>query len=160
MPAFDTYPARETTTPFYSGYRAGLKFNNVFMTADSWSADISNEPIELTTVQLYRSSNLTNLATGYPAWDNHGTPAAYVQGGIRETEIKIHGFHKDNNLPKIGQDVSIVLMIGNDVFFQSNRAIVTKCTFSVSVKGTIEYNIDLKGNPSSNISDTDIHPRF
>ena len=59
MPAFGAnYPTRETTSPYYSGYRARIQFDNIFMTADSWAAEIKDDPIELNTVQIFRNSNI------------------------------------------------------------------------------------------------------
>jgi hypothetical protein len=156
------YPTRTTTSPFYSGYRAGLKFNDIFMQADSWSAEIKDEVIDLSTVNVYRNSGITtNLSVAYPAWDVAGTPMIFVNGGMRDTTFKIHGFHKDvANLPRFGSMVSLSLLIGNVLFFKSEQAIVYSASYNVNVKGTVEFNLELKATGTSTSTDTDTLPRF
>jgi hypothetical protein len=163
MPApFGDYPTRETTTPFYSGYRAGLKFDNTFMMADNWSIQMVDEPIDMTSVQIYRASGITNgfLSAQYPPWDAGGTPTAYINGGIRQTKIRIHGYYKNNQLPTIGQMVSISLLMGGMLFYKSEKATIVAASYNVTVKGSVEFDIELVANPSSTSTDTDVIPRL
>jgi hypothetical protein len=160
--AFGDYPTRVTTSPFYSGYRAGLKFDDIFMQADSWSAEIKDDPIELNTVKIYRDSNIDEaLSVDYPLWYVNGTPATYVKGGIRDTSFKVHGFHKDAlNLPTFGKIAVLTLFVGGVEFFRCERAIVVAASYNVSVKGAVEFQFDLKASATSTTIDTDALPRF
>lgn len=148
--------------PFYAGKTAGLRFNNTVMFADSWSAEVKDDPIDLTTVNVYRNSNINNtLNVAFPAWDMSGTPATYVNGGIRETTIKIHGFHKDkNNLPLFGETVSVTLFDNANTLFKSESALVISATYNTTVKGSLEFDIELKATATSNNNDTDSGPRL
>ena len=163
MPAFGAnYPTRETTSPYYSGYRARIQFDNIFMTADSWAAEIKDDPIELNTVQIFRNSNIDEaLSVDYPTWDMNGTPATYVKGGIRDTTFRLHGFHKDAlNLPTFGKTAVLTLLFGGIILFRSERAILVSASYSASVKGTIEFDFEMKASATSVNTDTDPLPRF
>jgi hypothetical protein len=162
LDAFEDYPKREKITPFYSGYRAGLKFDNTFMMADTWSVQITDEPIDITSVQLYRASGINDglLSALYPQWESSGTPATYTTGGIRQTKIKVHGFYKDTKLPTIGQSASISLLMDGLLFFKSEQATVISALYNVTVKGAVEFDIELIAIPTSTQKDTDVLPRL
>ena len=163
MPAFGAnYPTRETTSPFYSGYRAGVLLNNArFLVADSWSFEIKDEPIELTTVQIFRDSNIETTPNDFPEWFNRGVPRRYVKGGMFDATIKLHGFYKELPILNIGEFVTVSLMIdGNRTFFRTELAFVTSYNYAVTVKGTIEWNIDLVVTLNNKNDDTDTIPRF
>ena len=129
--------------------------------ADSWSIQIKDEPIDITTVQVYRASGINGLlSTQYPSWDDAGTPRTYINGGIRDSIIRLHGFYKNNQLPKIGQWGSVSLLMGGLLFFKSEQATVTSASYNVTVKGAVEFDIELVANPTSTLKDTDVLPRL
>lgn len=154
------YPTRETTSPFYSGYRAGVLVNNTFIVADSWTVEIRDEPIDLTTVQIFRDSNIEYTLTDYPLWFNNGVPKRFVRGNMREMYIKLHGFHKEATIPSIGEFVSVSLMIDvNQLFFSTPLAFVSSSSYSVTPKGAIEWNLDLVATLNNKTDDSDFEMR-
>lgn len=163
MPEFGVdYPDRETTSPFYSGYRAGVLLNNAtFLVADNWSFEIKDEPIDLTTVTIFRDSNIETTPIDYNDWFAFGVPKSFVKGGMNESYIKLHGFYNEPDLPQIGDYVSVSLMIDtNKIFIRSQLAFVSSCNYSVTVKGSIEWNMDLVVTLNSKNDQTDRTPRI
>lgn len=163
MPAFGAnYPTRETTSPFYSGYRAGVLINNAtFLVADSWTAEIKDEPIDLTTVKIFRDSNIEYTLTDYPFWFTHGVPKQFVRGNMREINIKLHGFHKEPNIPTIGTFATVSLMMdANQIFFRTELAFVSGANYTVTPKGAIEWNLDLVATLNNKNDDSDIAMRI
>ena len=91
----------------------------------------------------------------------NGTPATYVKGGIRDTTFRLHGFHKDAlNLPTFGKTAVLTLLVGGIILFRSERAILVSASYSASVKGTIEFDFEMKASATSVNTDTDPLPRF
>lgn len=148
--------------PFYAGKTAGVKFNNTFMTADSWSAEIRDEPIDLTTVNVYRNSNIVGaLSVSYPAWDKSGTPTTFVNGGIRETSIKLKGKHSGvANLPDFGDYVSVTILNNANIIFKSENALVISALYNNEVAKSMEFELELRASATSNSNDTDVLPRL
>lgn len=156
--------------PFYLGKGSRIVFTSstrpgtvLILQADTWNLEFKGESVRVPTIEPLRTENIVDNLDNKKDWKNYGIPTYVMSGGIRESKVKIHGFHYYDETVSIndGPRTPIIneegkleifytkgaqhpILNSKAVLYKIEKCIVTSVAFDMTVTGCLEYDLEIE----------------